>query len=468
MLPRSRGLLATRLGHFAWALGVASLGCRQIVGFDEGPSARVDASAGPDASVDAGGDAGPYVSPNGSWRFEDPICGACMDKSCADEARRCSADGSCTLFEACIAACGRDQTCAAQCRDQVPSCSRSQETWDLNQCVATRCAEACPESIVTLPNSHKSCGALFGSPECRTCCCDQFPACEGDPACKPACNMQCQTTDPIGLTCLAQCTGRPGDQYSETANEAGACFQSNKCAGACGAYDWSCLGKVQLPQRPSEGPVLLYGTVLDFPAGNPLSGFEVKTCPFGQNPTCMPVDRELSDPSGNFTVDLGTTIAANGFALSTYFEVNAPPGLDYQTHLFFLPAWALVHSLRYFFVVYTRTGVGNVTGDPKFGGVLFLAHDCTPTLFPPAAGGVHVSIDPVGTSDPVGYTMQNLQGDTTATATYPYGVGFILNASPGTVTLTAQLQATQQLIGRTPVWVRPDTTTVVELAPTPP
>ena len=47
-------------------------------------------------------------------------------------------------------------------------------------------------------------GALIGSVDCKSCCCDEFNACDGDPACQPyiACSRQCQTTDPLGVTCF--------------------------------------------------------------------------------------------------------------------------------------------------------------------------------------------------------------------------------------------------------------------------
>jgi len=108
--------------------------------------------------------------------------------------------------------------------------------------------------------------------------------------------------------------------------------------------------------------------------------------------------------------------------------------------------------------------------DPTYGGVLFFAHDCVPALGVGEGAGVHVTVDPANATDatnPVGYVNQGIQFDPTATSTFPYGVGFILNVPPGRVTLTATREATQQFIGRTQIWVRADASTVVDLAPTP-
>jgi hypothetical protein len=281
--------------------------------------------------------------------------------------------------------------------------------------------------------------------------------------------MECQTGDALGLSCYAQCTGEADASYSDTTNQAAACAGGDKCATACHTDDWSCLGKVEWPQFPAPAPLLLYGTVVDYPSGNTLTGFDVKMCIFGHDSSCdAPVDEKVSNANGDFVLDLEKTIASNGHALSAYFEVTPPAGLDYPTHLFFEPGWALSHSWRQAFVIYSRTSKGSVAGDPKFGDMLFVAHDCKPfgwTLY--GAGGVQVTADPAGTAGPTRYPMQNLQLDPSATATYPYGVGFIQGLPPGQVILTARRQETQELIGKMTIWVRAGATSIVDMGPTP-
>ena len=450
---------------FGLTLAVAAVGCRQIVGFADEP--------GP-ASHGAGSADGGLISRSGGWTFADPVCGACVELNCSAEEKACTQDPSCQTYETCVAACASgDAVCASQCETRVPSVIESPEITPLSHCVASSCNAACRASVVGADG--QTCGPVFGRSQCTECCCDEFAACDANPACvrQLLCGRRCGTPDPIdppSVPCFDECLAEttPLAEADDAAvpvdadSNIGTCV-GVRCANTCFEEDWSCLGHVESPGS-SAGPLTVYGYIEDYrgidPTGvTPLPNFTVKACSYL---TCAtPIAESVSNDDAN--VQLALTPG-----LDAYFEVTAPAGLDYPTHLFFLPQWLQLHSFRWTFDVYRRDSLAVLPpSEPGRGAVLFLVHDCNPRLSPspPRAAGVEVTAEPPG--DPAHYTLKNFVPDDGAIATDENGVGFIINLQPGVVKLFAHRHDTGELIGITPIIIRADATTVVELVPTP-
>jgi hypothetical protein len=473
-------LRAIRVGV---GLVFASIGCRQIVGFDQRTPGNYD------AGIDA--EAGAYVSSSGKWPFADPECMACIDQSCAKEANDCALDPSCQARELCVAACPReDKPCPERCLVRVPSAVLSQETWPLSHCVADKCRMECPSSVVTLPNGTR-CGPLRGKVACITCCCQEFADCDADSDCghQIACGRQCSPVNgdgPFDNTCFEACTGQLAPLNPNL--NIGACAMSSMCvgSGSCRAVDWSCLGGVWpvggvWPPKPSPAARKLYGTVLNLPDSvsdmpTPLRGFHVKMCSVqgafvAQGTSGLDLcpgspQEEVSNEFGNVVLDLnalGGIREMPGF--TSYFEVTPPQGLDYPKHLFFLPEWTLTHSVHKNFYVSLRDSRFSLPpSDPGHGGVVFFAHDCSQVLH--LADGVEVAADPAG-SGPT-YSLPGLVPDRSLKSTSPAGIGIITNLPAGPVKLFTKRHDTGDPIGTTTIVIESDATTVVDLVPMPP
>lgn len=455
----------------------ASIGCRQIVGFDWETPPSHDAG---DAGIDA--EAGAYVSSSAHWPFADPECGACIDHSCAMEARSCALDPSCQARGECVAACPRGVTaCADRCIGRVPSAVLSPEMWPLSHCVAAHCSMECPSSVVTASNGE-TCGPLRGKFECTRCCCKEFETCNEDSECRrqSACARQCSPVNSDGAfdqACFEACTGIKSDHLDPNVDLA-ACAKSSLCAGSCRSVDWTCLGNVW-PPKPSSGARRLYGSVRtnagDFSSSTPLRGFHVKMCPVlgamnaqsssGVDLCPMSLQEEVSNELGDVVLDLnriGGTEESPQWGI--YFEVTAPSGLDYPKYLFFLPPWTLTHSLHKNFFVFARDSFIQLPpSDPGQGGVVFSAHDCSQVLH--TADGVEVTALPAGKTI---YSGLLQEPDPNAQSTSSTGIGVITNLPAGQVTLSTRRHGTGEFIGTTIVVIESGATTMVDLAPTPP
>jgi hypothetical protein len=177
----------------------------------------------------------------------------------------------------------------------------------------------------------------------------------------------------------------------------------------------------------------------------------------------MPIADAMTDQPGDFQLDLSQNSSWN----RVYFEVT-PPNDDYRTHLFHVPAWTLTHSQRRVFNVYPRGSTADVpSSNPGLGGVLFFTYDCKQSLLPWArAAGVEVTASPAGSA--TRYTLEGLSPNSDAKFTDANGVGWITDLPPGKdVILNAVRYDTKEHIGTTPITIRADGLTIVELVPTP-
>jgi hypothetical protein len=210
----------------------------------------------------------------------------------------------------------------------------------------------------------------------------------------------------------------------------------------------------------------------DFTSFSPLRGFHVKLCPAlgafdaqgDSGPDlCSALEDVVSDQDGNVEMDLSKLAGIREMApLDCYFEVTAPSDLDYPKHLFFLPGWALTHSLHKNFYVSPRGSVVSLPPSaPGHGGVLFVAHDCSQVLH--AADGVEVTADPAG----IGPIYGGPQPDRSATFTSSTGIGAISDLPAGQVKLSSKRHDTGEPIGTTLIVIEADATTIVDLVPMP-
>jgi hypothetical protein len=445
---------------FGLALVIGSTGCRQLVGFHDGPGPE-------DHDAGSGTEAGTYRSKVGRWIFVDPACGACIDDSCKVTATDCTNDPSCHAYEACVALCG-DKPCVSECLSHVPSAILSPEVRPLLHCVADSCRAACPSSVVTLPNGD-TCGPVFNKLACASCCCPEVRQCDDDPDCvrQSACARQCAGSRP-GQSCFEACTGRDPDPITPKVNIA-SCAEG-LCRSSCGGEDWRCLGKVWQSQ-PSPGLRKLYGSVLRIVDSGALAGFRVKMCSAlgaisaldsqgGADLCPMPLDEQVSNEAGNVVLDLNKSSG-----LGSYFEVIPPPGQDYPTTHFFLAGWTLTHSRHSDFFLAARNSTFSLpASSPGHGSVGFQTYDCRQVLN--RVPGVVVSASPAGSASTV-YLAPGFVPDLSATSTSSEGLGSMTNLPEGQVTLSANRQETGELIGKTPIVIQSDTETFVELVPTP-
>jgi hypothetical protein len=442
----NRGARATLLAVMLLSSPVA---CRQLVGFEDGPSSSSAGAKG-------------YLSSAGYWPFKDPVCGACIDRSCAAEAKACAADSSCQAFEGCLAGCApADSACAESCLTRVRLAGLSLETQLLGHCQTAACSTECPSFQVSLGDGQ-SCGPLRVSSACQACCCDEFAACDSNPEClgETYCSRQCGRGDTLGNSCFRACMGGAVDSPSPSLDPIPQClFGGGRCQSQCfNEDDWTCLGRVQWPD-PSEGWGSLYGTVIDNPGGAALEGFRIRGC-VPRDQCDKPFAETKSDPDGTFFLD----ISKSPFGTTAYVEVSAPSGLNYPKHLFFEPPDVFNHAARLDYYVYVRESYNSVPlPDPTLGGLLFFTYDCSGRR----VAGVEVTPSPAGSSDPPAYVIPGLRADPRDTATLPAGIGFIKNLPPGQVTLSMRRQSTQESIGIQRVVIEADAMTIVDLFPTP-
>jgi len=460
-------------------LVLASIGCRQIVGFADEPGpaglaadAGVEADAGAEADTgieaDAGGEAeaSVFMSANGPWRFANSSCGACIDQSCASEEHACATDPSCSAFEACVASCGLgDKECAGHCWARVPSSSRSPQTWSLNHCEAAACRDACGLWVTA---GGQTCGSWLMPTDCVTCCCKELDACDNDPECvrQSACDEQCAWRKD-GQPCRQACTGQAA--FNPKVVPLTDC-ETGRCASACLTQDWTCLGKVQWPKASSRTLTLALMMSDFIDSRIPLVGFNVRGCITGDKSCTMPLAEGTTNDAGFVALELVTNGVTN--SVSAYFEVTGPPGSGYQPYIFYVPEFYMTQSFAAAGIsVIGRSVVEATLGpDPALGHVLFGVINCNPFGSfgngGSSAPNVQVTASPAGPSTRT-YYLAGLSPSTTAIATDDSGDGIIMNLPPGEVTLEVRRADTKELIGSRTVWVRPDTVTELTLTPTP-
>lgn len=267
-----------------------------------------------------------------------------------------------------------------------------------------------------------------------------------------------------GLVLALLLTGCGSD--SEGSGSGGASSGGGGSAGSGGAAgssagSFDCLGSVKL-QTTTETQAELFGTVLDGATNTPAGkDIKVEACTKGTS-SCNPVASATTAEDGTFTLLL--PLGPNGF--DGWGEVS---GGGYFTTLVYnsVPVIPDVTILHHFLVMDEKTlqlgaQIAGVTPDPAKGHVLVFVEGCDRKL----AGGVSIELG-AGASGTIAYAVGGGAISTKATETDSAGLAYVLNATPGSLAITARRASGGQLFGQTSIQVRAGAATELFFRPTP-
>ncbi|RYE80053.1 MAG: hypothetical protein EOO74_02755 [Myxococcales bacterium] len=244
----------------------------------------------------------------------------------------------------------------------------------------------------------------------------------------------------------ADCAGR-GQDFAGTVCVARVCQEAADSA-------WSCVGRVT---APTEADPEFRSTVRvsDLLTGQPPAGATIRLCQ-KFDPTCSVPRLDIPVPADGIVT---TTVPATftGFYLVEspleqsallFLDTKGPTDVASITLLTPAASSALIASIH-------------TTQVPDTGSVSLSMFDCNLKR----AAGVHFSID---TTEPTTsyYTLAGTLSPT-ATATDPSGGAGFVNLPQGSVTITATLESTGQVVGRVATLIRPNAITYQTMRPTP-
>lgn len=217
---------------------------------------------------------------------------------------------------------------------------------------------------------------------------------------------------------------------------------------------WSCVGRIKASVE-TDPDYQSTVKVSDLLTGQPPSGARIRLCQ-KFDPTCTVPRLDMPVPAdGIVTATVPATFA--GFYLVetslhdpalSFVDTKAPPDVTSISLLAPAASDALLTSIH-------------TTRVPNTGSVSLTMFDCNHKR----AAGVHFSID---TTEPtVSYYILAGSLSPTATATDPGGSAGFVNLPEGTVTITATLESTGQVLGRLATQIRVDAITYQPMRPTP-
>jgi len=288
----------------AFASLASVLGCKQILGLQERSGLEPGDALDPgDGGLGEAAVGPPAIGECGSLRHPSESCAACMDRSCCDEAMACRNDVACDPSFDCLATCGSDGDCRAQCATFY---TQPAALFGIGTCRETNCAAEC----------GLSCGGFgYRVPGCDACvrsmCCSLAAACAKNPACvrldscrtnclagSTSCPLQCDRENPDGVTDYSlwfDCT--------ETV-----------CSTSCQPGTvWQCIDSpIRWPKPKGTLVELTFSfNIIDLLAEKPFVGAKVKGCA-KLDPNCeSPLDDDVSDAAG--TVSLTVPVGNVGF-----------------------------------------------------------------------------------------------------------------------------------------------------------
>lgn len=254
-------------------------------------------------------------------------------------------------------------------------------------------------------------------------------------------------TDEAQCESDTDCAGR-GQEFAGTVCIAHVCQEAPDSA-------WSCVGKVTAP-AVTEPDFQSTIRVRDLLTGQPPSGATIRLCQ-KLDPTCTVPRLELPVPAD------GVVTATVPATFTGFYLVESP---SHQPALSFLDTRGSTDETPITVLTAAASDalIASIHGTrvPNTGSVSLSMLDCNQKH----AAGVHFSID---TTEPTTVSYYILAGSLspTATATDPGGSAGFVNLPPGTVTITATLESTGQVVGRLATLIRPDAITYQPMRPTP-
>lgn len=382
-------------------------------------------------------------------------CSACLRSHCCSEWSACTASMTCATYENCALGCGPDNACKARCGVGRVPLGGDTEILNLDQCLATECANDCEltcgiTAVYEDPDAAASCTACTATHSCESA-----RGCATDPTCSAiaACAALCVSQD-----CFTNCTA---DVDAGTAELYGASLLVNcKTECAIGA-SWACGGHSTPPFSKSNQTALTL-TIQNIDNGQPVAGATVNACHNYDIDCGSPLATGTTDAQGKLTLALPVAIPPYGF--QGYFEVSAPTLVPY---LFFLefplsePAVTLfigqVQTPATIAAFYAAAGA---FPDPKRGHIDIQAYDCHWIPAP------NVTASAAGSDDKtLAFYLVNGAYSASATATDWSGEAVFMNMPIGPTTVEVTPLAVGHPVARLPIFVRAGAVSRVFLRP---
>jgi hypothetical protein len=434
--------------------------CRDLVGFEEPErdASASDAGTQPSTTVCAL----PHASPG---------CASCARQHCCTESMACADDPACRAQARCLANCGAEPGCRAQCALVVVS--QSSDAAALAACMASECEDACglacgmslvdygeypPEAAEACHNCmvERACGAAEA---CATSTdCDALRRCI--PSCRtPDCQLACNETHEAGRA------------LSQALLE-----ETDACEAACArGGNWSCVGRVSWPQPESERTTVTID-FLEAPFGMPFVGAHVAACDRLDAQCARPAATAVTDENGRAVLEIddqtsgfeGSVLGFDGFVHFTHPDA-ALPWFGYWGYPFSKPRHAFTAPPDVLGAHPIRLGNAQVresllaalhlTPDPSRGEILTEVVDCVGA----AAGDVEFTLDPPD-PDVVIVHGGTAAGSVTSRA---YPMALIVNVPVGAVDVIATPRGLDRPSSRQTVFVHADSAIAVYMLPTP-
>lgn len=440
-----RGLDAATAGGAAL---LCLFGCRQVLG------------------VDSYGTIGDYPGKNDGILYSSQSCRDCVDRHCAEQATKCSAEPACAALAQCLARCTLDNyDCRGKCNLSTPD---TLEMRELVQCEASnRCTE-CGSSR-----------AVWNGAPCDKCmqnCTDELDAFSKDEGAlnAGACQRECPKSAPH-----CDCSGYPdAGQEPETLTNIRACAEG-PCSPTCTTPppDWTCLGNAKWQAAAlSLDKLELYFRATNVIGDSPVSGLSIKACP-ELDPACVVPSGdaagipETSQPLGwaNLPIERPTTAPK-------FFGHLVASGPDFNALLYLFPPVRLTPSWRTMRLVSRSAADAITTAAPlnltphweSNGGIVWSVTSCNkapPEGVKVSAAGVRVTIS---SGERAYYSSSDITLDPNLGETTSVGLGVFINVRPSlSAVLTAKVTVNgkTQDIGTYPVQVKKGSITHVAMAP---
>ena len=463
--PASR--LGAAIAPTAIVCALVAGACRQLVGIgDEPPKelAQTDASTADASPRDAAADADARADGGGSCgiTYAPAACEACLQSACCTQAAACANDTACSALEGCLGPAGGDPARRASCvRTNLIGVNTAEE--GLSACLAASCAHPC----------GLDCGGIAGvvGPDAATACqscavtntdlCNAATTCLSDPAC-------------VGwLWCILGNVQQDRQQACESALDAAADAATalrrgaiTSCQAQCGLGDqWFCVGHPTSPPQPNPTTtvaVSLYENITQ----KPVPGVRIEGCSQVDHTCGTVLSNATTDDAGSAILSvtrLGTGPGASGYLLMT--DGGIAPEIAYWGYPLSEPTINLsVPVLTEPDLAFIESQLGGVVIDQSRALVTVAAYDCDGFGSP----GVTFTIDPSDSETKLFYIDQSTFGFTPDASTDPSGLALFVNVlvpSSGVVQVTATPAALTKASSVEAVVVRPNTITVVPMAP---
>ena len=430
---------AARVWRGCFAIIVAAVGCRDVLGIEE------LARGVPDTGVDA---------TSCAQNLATGTCHSCLASSCCAEIEACNGDETCRRSLGCVLQCaGGDEVCAAKCVIRF-----GEKLANVLSCRARSCADAC----------GTTCGGTFGAvrpkhiatnPACAECyraaACDQNTACARDALClrELGCAWSCPLLD---RSCNAQCRFPLGQQPGSD-NVQGAMA---RCRTDCReGVDWTCVDTSKYANGAATGKVGFHVRLLDATEpSKPFKGVTMRPC-FDSLCERPAGTKCLSDETGYCAGEVEVTAPG-----SVFRGIVEATGEDVYPTLYFVhplltgawpgnkaytPNTALVVSKTSFSLIGALLRVDPIPGRGHIAVGIF---DC---LWSPASG-LTVSVSRSDDKTALRYVSGGLPSPD-ATMTDVAGTAYVINVEPSGAPLTLTARAGDRVVAEVPVYVRADT-----------